>query len=81
MAKGYCVECDAALSLGKSPYKGQKVTCFKCGAALEVVNLSPIELDLIFDDDLDELEDYDPDSDIDSDFDYDYDSDSQIEEY
>jgi transposase-like protein len=46
MAKGYCIECDAALNLGKSPRKGQRIVCFKCGSTLKVTSLSPIELDL-----------------------------------
>jgi lysine biosynthesis protein LysW len=49
MAKGYCTECNATINLGKSPRKGQRIVCFKCGASLNVTNLSPIELDLTFD--------------------------------
>jgi len=51
MATGFCIECDTTLNLGKSPHKGQKVTCVKCGAVLEVVNISPIELDWALDED------------------------------
>lgn len=64
MATGFCIECDTTLNLGKSPHKGQKVTCFKCGAVLEVVGTSPIELDWTFD------EDFSDDFDIDYDYDY-----------
>lgn len=49
MAKGYCPECNATINLGKSPRKGQRIACFRCGAELNVANLSPIELDLAFD--------------------------------
>ena len=59
MAKGYCIECDAALNLGKSPRKGQRVTCFKCGTELKVVSISPIELDWIFEADTASWDDYD----------------------
>lgn len=72
MATGYCIECDTTLNLGKSPHKGQKVTCIKCGAVLEVVGTSPIELDWAFDEDFDDDEDFD--------FDYDYDYESRSEE-
>jgi uncharacterized paraquat-inducible protein A len=47
MAKGYCPECDVAINVGKSPRKGQRITCFKCGTILAVANLSPIELDWV----------------------------------
>jgi lysine biosynthesis protein LysW len=53
MAKGYCPECDVTINLGKSPRKGQRITCFKCGSQLEVVGLSPIELDWAYDEDAD----------------------------
>jgi lysine biosynthesis protein LysW len=49
MAKGYCPECNVTINLGKSPRKGQRTACFRCGAELHVANLSPIELDLAFD--------------------------------
>jgi lysine biosynthesis protein LysW len=80
MAKGYCVECESALSLGNDPYKGQRVTCYKCGATLEVIGLSPIELDWVYDEDSDDFEDYDS-GDYDSDLDYDYDYESSSQEY
>ncbi len=51
MAKGYCPECDVTINLGKSPRKGQRITCFKCGSQLKVIGLSPIELDWAYDDD------------------------------
>jgi lysine biosynthesis protein LysW len=53
MAVGYCPECETDIKLGKAPRKGQRVNCWKCGADLEVVNLSPIELDWVYDDDND----------------------------
>lgn len=53
MAKGYCIECDTQLKLGNSPTKGQQISCFKCGAFLQVVSTSPIELDWAPDEDLD----------------------------
>ena len=51
MAKGYCIECETQLKLGDSPAKGQQITCVRCGAFLQVVGLSPIELDWAPDED------------------------------
>jgi alpha-aminoadipate carrier protein LysW len=66
MARGFCPECDAEVGLGKTPKVGQKVTCSSCGAYLEVIETSPIELDWAyedeeefeFDDEMYEEEDY-----------------------
>lgn len=58
-----CPECDGDLRFQNSPRKGDKVTCRACGAYLEVVGLSPIELDWVLEDDDEdddeELEDWD----------------------
>ena len=51
MATGYCPECDSDIELGKSPRKGQLITCPSCGAYLMVVGESPIELDWAIDED------------------------------
>lgn len=67
MAKGYCPECDEPIRLGDRPSKGQKVTCPACGAYLEVVALSPIELDWAIDED--------------EDFDYEDDFEDELEDY
>lgn len=53
MPKGYCIECDTPIKLGNSPTKGQQVTCVKCGAFLEVVSVSPIELDWAYEEEPD----------------------------
>jgi len=37
--------------------KGDMVSCEECGAALEVVGLDPVELDLVEEDDFDDDED------------------------
>jgi lysine biosynthesis protein LysW len=58
----YCPECDAKVSV-KSPRIGQIVTCRHCDTRLEIVDLRPLELDWVFEDDFDEMvfdfEDYD----------------------
>ena len=60
MTQGFCPECDSEVGLGKTPKIGQKVTCHNCGAFLEIVGTTPIELDWAFDDE-DELEDLEVD--------------------
>jgi lysine biosynthesis protein LysW len=61
MAQGFCPECDTEVGLGKTPKLGQRVTCHNCGAFLEVVETSPIELDWAYDDEEDDFEDFDED--------------------
>jgi lysine biosynthesis protein LysW len=53
MAKGLCPACNLSIPVGTSPHKGQIVSCPKCRSQLEVVNLSPIELDWIYDEETD----------------------------
>jgi lysine biosynthesis protein LysW len=72
MPTAICPECDADVKIDINPRKGMQVTCRSCGTFLEVINISPIELDWIFDDadDIDyDLDDDDDDYD-DDDFDY-----------
>jgi lysine biosynthesis protein LysW len=42
---GACPECDANIAFTKAPFLGQTKTCPECLAELEVIGLSPIELD------------------------------------
>jgi lysine biosynthesis protein LysW len=49
MTRGFCPECDAEVNVGKGAKIGQKITCHSCGAFLEVIETSPIELDWAFD--------------------------------
>ena len=51
MANGHCSECGGHLTLGKKPRIGQITRCQLCGERMIVVNLSPIELGWICDDD------------------------------
>ncbi len=46
---GYCPECDSRIRLN-TPRLGQRIQCRECGTALEVVVLTPLELDWAFDD-------------------------------
>ncbi len=63
MATGYCPECDVDTKFSESPKKGMRVTCASCGAWLEVIATSPIELDWVNEeeDDYDDLDDFDDD--------------------
>lgn len=40
-----CPECEATIALAK-PMRGEIIVCPDCGAELEVVNESPLRLDL-----------------------------------
>ena len=58
-----CPECDAEVELDEFDVdKGDQVSCPECGSNLEVTGLSPIELDLVSDED-EEAEDDDLDDD------------------
>lgn len=43
---GICPDCGSEVRFKKMPYLGQVVTCRRCDSSLEVVNRSPIELDI-----------------------------------
>jgi lysine biosynthesis protein LysW len=58
MTVGFCPECESSIPLGEDPFVGKQVTCAKCGSFLEIVDLSPVQLDwAYFDDDTDEDDD------------------------
>jgi len=62
-----CPECDAEVEVDElSVEKGEIIECFECGARLEVIRTSPLELELAPDDeDEDEFEDDDEEDDDD----------------
>jgi alpha-aminoadipate carrier protein LysW len=66
-----CPECDAEIEVDEFDVdKGDQLSCPECGSNLEVVSLSPIELDIAPDEDEDDeddddLEDEDDDADED----------------
>ena len=65
-----CPECDAEIEVDEFDVdKGDQLSCPDCGSNLEVIGLSPIELDIApeDDDDDDDLEDDDEDADDDED--------------
>lgn len=53
-----CPECDADIEIDEFDVdKGDFISCPECGTGLEVINLSPIELDLAPEEEEDEEED------------------------
>jgi len=61
-----CPDCEEVIQLGTKPYQGQKITCPNCWAYLEIISLTPLELDW----DTSQFEDEEDDDD-DDDFDWD----------
>ena len=72
-----CPECDAEIEVDEFDVdKGDQLSCPECGSNLEVVGLTPIELDIAPDDDEDaddddDLEDEDEDEEDDEEEDWD----------
>jgi len=59
-----CPECDAEIEVDEFDVdKGDQLSCPDCGSNLEVVSISPIELDLAPEEDDDDEEDDDLDDD------------------
>ena len=55
-----CPECDAEMEVDEFDVdKGDQLSCPECGSNLEVVGLSPVELDLAPDEDDDDDDDGD----------------------
>ena len=61
-----CPECDAEIEVDEFDVdKGDQLSCPECGSNLEVVGMSPLELDLAPDDDEDDDVDDDEEKDDD----------------
>ncbi|MHA2406066.1 MAG: hypothetical protein ACXACH_04865 [Candidatus Hermodarchaeia archaeon] len=60
-----CLDCNTIILVDDETYIGQNVTCLKCEAEFEIVDLTPIQIEWLY-------EDYD---------DADYDDDDYEEEY
>ena len=58
---GACPDCDADVVFTKTPYLGQKKNCPECLSELEVIGLSPLELDWAYDYDDDDDMDFEDD--------------------
>lgn len=48
MSTAFCLDCDRELDLGATPAVGQKMKCPHCEVELEIINLSPMELDWVY---------------------------------
>ena len=63
-----CPECEVNIDVDEDEVdKGDVITCHECGSDLEVVSLTPLELDVAQDDDEDDLEEADDEDDLDED--------------
>lgn len=84
MAIAFCPDCEEPIRLNVQPRVGQRITCRSCGAELEVIETSPLELDWAYDgpvedwneDEEEEEEDWDDDDDED-----DWDDDEEEEDW
>jgi alpha-aminoadipate carrier protein LysW len=74
-----CPECDAEIEVDEFDVdKGDQLSCPECGSNLEVVGLSPIELDLAADED-EEDEDLEEDDEVEDDEEEDEETDEEDE--
>jgi lysine biosynthesis protein LysW len=46
----WCPECDSMIMLDKGAKLGERIECPECGMLLEVINLTPLELDYALED-------------------------------
>ena len=56
-----CIDCESRIALHGAIKLGQEIVCPHCDAELEVIDTDPVELDWIYEEDLDEDEDEDED--------------------
>jgi alpha-aminoadipate carrier protein LysW len=69
-----CPECEADIDIDEDDVdKGDVITCRECGSDLEVISLTPLELDVAPEDDEDELDESDDEDALDEDDDEDED--------
>ena len=74
-----CPECDAEIEVDEFDVdKGDQLSCPECGSNLEVVGLSPIELDIAADED-EEDEDLEEDDEVEDDEEEDEETDEEDE--
>ena len=57
MAIAFCPDCEEPIRLSVQPKVGQRITCRSCGAELEVIETSPLELDWAYDGPVDDWAD------------------------
>jgi alpha-aminoadipate/glutamate carrier protein LysW len=74
VAIAFCPDCEEPVRVA-TPKLGQRVACQSCGAELEIVEVSPLELDWAYDETADdweeeeeeEADDWDDEEDLDDD--------------
>lgn len=77
MSVALCPDCEEGIRFGSRARLGQRVSCPHCGADLEVVELSPLELDWAYEDTDWEDEDDEDDDDWEDDDEDDWDDDDE----
>jgi len=55
MAVVVCRSCGREIQFRRAPRLGQRLTCPACGTQLEVIGLSPLEVDWAFDEPIGEI--------------------------
>lgn len=53
----YCLDCDRKIILHTDVRVGDQVICSNCDAEFQLVSISPVEIDWLFDDDYDDDDD------------------------
>lgn len=51
-----CPECETKIRFAQAPQMHETVTCHECGEVLQVISLSPLELDWAYEEELEEWE-------------------------
>lgn len=57
MKVAFCPECEGEFRVGPTLKVGQRLTCTHCDAELEIIHLTPLELDWAYEEPALELED------------------------
>lgn len=57
MKVAFCPECEGEFRVGPQLKVGQRITCPHCDAELEIIHLTPLELDWAYDEPAPEWED------------------------
>lgn len=80
MATALCPDCGQKIVIGPKPKKGQWVSCPHCNADLEIISLSPLELDWAQYDDDEDFEDDFWDDEDDDEYDWEDDEDDDFDD-
>jgi hypothetical protein len=75
MAIAFCPDCEEPIRLASRPKVGLRLSCRSCSAELEVIEVSPLELDWAYDGPIDDYEDEGDQDDWDDDGEQDWDDD------